>query len=86
MKLKIKKTTNICGEILISGSKNACLPILTTSILTKDLVHLQNVPDILDVEYMIELLKLIGVKVKRCIETNEVYLKRKKIKSKINSP
>ena len=86
MKLKIKKTTNICGEILISGSKNACLPILTTSILTKDLVHLQNVPDILDVEYMIELLKLIGVKVKRCIETNEVYLLYKKIKSKINSP
>ena len=86
MKLKIKKTTNIYGEISISGSKNACLPILTVCLLTKELVHLQNVPNILDVEYMIELLKLIGVNVKRCIETNEVYLKRKKIKSKINSP
>lgn len=86
MKLKIKKTTNIFGEILISGSKNACLPILTTSVLTNELIHLQNVPNILDVEYMIELLKLIGIKVKRCLETNEVYLKRKRIKSKINSP
>lgn len=86
MKLKIKKTTNICGEISISGSKNACLPILTVCLLTKELVHLQNVPNILDVEYMIELLKLIGIKVKRCNETNEVYLKRKRIRSKICSP
>lgn len=86
MKLRIKKTTNISGEILISGSKNACLPILTVCLLTNELIHLQNVPNILDVEYMIELLKIIGVKVKRCETTNEVYLKRKRINSKIKSP
>lgn len=86
MKIKIKKTTNIFGEISISGSKNACLPILTVCLLTNQLIHLQNVPNILDVEYMIELLKLTGVKVKRCEETNEIYLKRKRIKSKIKSP
>ena len=85
MKIKIEKTNNICGEISISGSKNACLPILTVCLLTNELIRLQNVPNILDVEYMLELLKITGVRIKRCEETNEVYLKRKKIKSKITS-
>ena len=65
MKLQIKKTNNLFGEIKVSGSKNASLPILTVALLTNETIYLQNVPNILDVEYMIELLKLCGVKVKR---------------------
>lgn len=86
MKLKIKKTTNIFGEVVISGSKNATLPILTTALLTKEKICLNNVPNIKDVEYMLEILKLTGVKVKRNESTNELILKRRKIKSKIRSP
>lgn len=86
MKLQIKKTTNLFGEIKVSGSKNASLPILTVALLTNETVYLQNVPNILDVEYMIELLKLCGVRVKRNEQTNEVVLKRKRIKSIIKSP
>ena len=86
MKLQIKKTTNLFGEIKVSGSKNASLPILTVALLTNETVYLQNVPNILDVEYMIELLKLCGVRVKRNEQTNEVILKRKRIKSIIKSP
>ena len=78
MRLKIKKTNYLFGEIQISGSKNASLPILTTTLLTKEKIHLHNVPNILDVEYMIELLKHIGVKVIRNLTTNEFILKRKK--------
>ena len=63
MKLKIKKTTNVFGKIQISGSKNACLPILTCSILTKKKICLSNVPNIKDVDYMIELLKQVGIKI-----------------------
>lgn len=86
MKLKIKKTTDIFGKIKISGSKNATLPILTCAILTKEAIYLKNVPNIKDVDYMIELLKLVGIKVIRNIDTNEVYLKRGRLKSKIKSP
>ena len=86
MKLQIKKTTNLFGEIKVSGSKNASLPILTVALLTNETVYLQNVPNILDVEYMIELLKLCGVRVKRNEQTNEVVLKRKRTKSIIKSP
>ena len=86
MKLQIKKTNNLFGEIKVSGSKNASLPILTVALLTNETVYLQNVPNILDVEYMIELLKLCGVKVKRNEQTNEVELKRKRTKSIIKSP
>ena len=86
MKLQIKKTTNLFGEIKVSGSKNASLPILVVTLLTNETVYLQNVPNILDVEYMIELLKLCGVRVKRNEQTNEVVLKRRKVKSVIKSP
>ena len=72
MKLQIKKTTNLFGEIKVSGSKNASLPILTVALLTNETVYLQNVPNILDVEYMIELLTLCGVRVKRNEQTNEI--------------
>ncbi len=85
MKLLINETKNIFGEIKVSGSKNACLPILTLSLLTKEMIHLTNVPNIKDVDNMLELLKLANVKVVRCIETNEVMLQRKRVKSKINS-
>ena len=85
MKLEISSTNFIKGEVKISGSKNASLPILALSILTKQELILTNVPNILDIEYMIELLKIIGIKVKRNKEINQVVLKRKKLMSKINS-
>lgn len=86
MKLKIKQTKKIRGEITISGSKNGVLPILAVSILTKDKIKLTNVPDIVDVDYMTKLLKSIGIKVLRNTTTGEVILKRRKLISKIKSP
>lgn len=86
MKLKIKQTKKIRGEITISGSKNGVLPILAVSILTKDKIKLTNVPDIVDVDYMTKLLKSIGIKVLRNATTGEVILKRRKLISKIKSP
>ena len=86
MKLKIKQTKKIRGEITVSGSKNATLPILAVSILTNEKIKLINVPDIVDVKYMLELLKSIGIKVIRNTITGEVTIKRKKLISKIKSP
>lgn len=52
------------GEINISGSKNAALPILAASILCGHEVRISNIPDLKDIESMIALLAQHGVKVK----------------------
>ncbi len=53
------------GEITASGNKNAILPILAASLLTDQEVVLENVPNIVDVRVMLELLTRIGVAVER---------------------
>ena len=59
-KLTIKGNKKISGSIVISGSKNATLPILASTILTKKKVIITNVPIVKDVETMVELLKTFG--------------------------
>ena len=85
MKLQIENTNQINGTINISGSKNACLPILVTCLLTNQKMKLYNVPNITDITYMLRILKSIGVKVKYNKDTNELLLKRKYLKSNIKS-
>lgn len=51
------------GEIEPQGAKNETLQILCATLLTSDDVTIRNVPDILDVNKLIELLKSLGVKV-----------------------
>ncbi len=63
-KLIIVGGKKLNGKINISGSKNATLPILAASILSKNRVVIQNVPLVKDVETMINLLLLLGLKVK----------------------
>ena len=55
----------IQGEVVISGSKNASLPIIAASILNKGITKLYNVPNIHDTQMMFEILKELGCKVKR---------------------
>ncbi|MBN2085041.1 MAG: UDP-N-acetylglucosamine 1-carboxyvinyltransferase [Anaerolineales bacterium] len=49
------------GEVTPSGNKNAALPMLAGCLLTAEPVVLHNVPDIRDVQCMIELLQQLGV-------------------------
>jgi len=63
-KLEIKGGKKISGIIKISGSKNATLPILASTILTDKKVIISNVPIVRDVETMLNLLKTIGSTVK----------------------
>lgn len=53
------------GEIDISGSKNASLPILAASILNAKKTKLYNVPNISDVKTTIEILECLGCKIKK---------------------
>ena len=51
------------GEVYISGSKNAALPIIAASVLNSGKTKLYNVPNIRDVHMMFEILKSLGCKV-----------------------
>ena len=61
-KLIIKGKKELTGTISISGSKNATLPILASTILSRE-TKLTNIPLVKDIFTMIELLKFIGLKV-----------------------
>jgi len=63
-KLEIKGGRKISGTIVISGSKNATLPILASTILTNKKIVITNVPIVRDVETMIDLLSTIGSTIK----------------------
>ena len=63
-KLEIKGGRKISGTIIISGSKNATLPILASTILTNKKVVIKNIPIVKDVLTMVELLSTIGSTVK----------------------
>mgnify|MGYP000182702863 FL=1 len=63
-KLIIVGGKKLNGSINISGSKNATLPILAASILSQNKVTITNIPLVKDVETMINLLSLLGSKIK----------------------
>lgn len=60
------------GEVQISGSKNAVLPIMCASLLTKEKSILTNVPDIADIRSMIAILESMGAKIKFSKHTLEI--------------
>tara|TARA_B100001123_G_scaffold444345_1_gene592893 strand:- start:7 stop:1266 length:1260 start_codon:yes stop_codon:yes gene_type:complete len=63
-KLEIIGEKKISGSIPISGSKNATLPILASTILSNKTIVLKNIPIVRDVETMVNLLATIGSSVK----------------------
>jgi len=62
-KLVIEGPTRIKGEVVISGSKNASLPIMAASLLSDGKSLIKGVPALRDVTTMIKILKALGVKV-----------------------
>ena len=55
----------LSGEIVPQGAKNEALQIISAVLLTNEEVIIQNIPDIIDVNLLIELLKEVNVKVNR---------------------
>ena len=62
-KISILGGKTLEGTITISGSKNATLPILASSLLTSEKSNLSNVPNLLDVITMKELLSSLGINI-----------------------
>ncbi len=70
------------GEIVVSGSKNASLPIIAAAILNKGITKLYNIPNIHDTQITLEILKYLGCKIKKNhgkIEINSKNIVKKDI-------
>ena len=64
-KLEVFGANKLKGQINISGSKNASLPILAATLLSKKKVNLKNLPKVNDIETMLLLLESLGSKIKK---------------------
>ena len=53
------------GDLIPQGAKNEALEVLCATLLTPEEVQIYNIPDILDVNNLIQLLRDLGVTVKR---------------------
>lgn len=62
---KVEGGHRLCGELVPQGAKNEALQILSSVLLTPERVDIDNVPDILDVNKLIELLGDLGVEVSK---------------------
>lgn len=69
------------GEITPSGNKNEALPVLAASLLCEDKVVLKNVPDIKDVNVMLEIMSSLGISVSKR-SSNEIEIDASNINDK----
>ena len=76
-KLEVFGANMLKGQVRISGSKNASLPILAATLLSDKKIHLSNLPKVKDIETMLLLLKSLKTKIK--------YLKNNKLVSVENN-
>lgn len=61
----IKGGNPLVGEVEIGGAKNAALAILAAAIMTDETVHIENLPDVRDINVLLEAIKEIGATVDR---------------------
>ena len=82
-KLIINGQRELCGDVCISGAKNAALPILIASLLSDEELKLKNVPNLFDIKTTESLLSALGVEISKTSST--IILKAKKIND-FNAP
>ncbi len=62
-RIRIKGGVPLTGTIPISGAKNAALPLMAASLLTGETLTLSNLPHLVDISTMVQLLAELGVEV-----------------------
>ena len=65
----IKGGNPLVGEVEIGGAKNAALAILAAAIMTDETVHIENLPDVRDINVLLEAIREIGATVDRISPT-----------------
>ncbi|NCC86717.1 MAG: UDP-N-acetylglucosamine 1-carboxyvinyltransferase [Clostridia bacterium] len=63
-KFVIHGGNKLCGEVNISGAKNAVVAIIPATLLAEDVCRIENIPNISDVSMMIKILHNMGAKIK----------------------
>ena len=76
----IKGGKPLVGEVVISGYKNAALGIIAAAIMTDETVKIENVPDVTDIDVLLQAIEDIGGKVDR-INKHTVKINAAKINS-----
>jgi UDP-N-acetylglucosamine 1-carboxyvinyltransferase len=71
-KIVVRGGCRLRGDVVVSGSKNAALPVLLSSLLTEERCEYQNVPDVMDIYTTLKLLSGLGVKVQRQSDGTEL--------------
>ncbi len=74
-KLVVRKSEPLHGEVKISGSKNAVLPILAATLLTEERCIIKDAPALRDVDVMCDLLRSLGASVESDLDHNEVKVR-----------
>jgi UDP-N-acetylglucosamine 1-carboxyvinyltransferase len=70
---EVRGGNRLKGEIIPQGAKNEALQVLSAVLLTADEITIHNLPDILDVNLMIELLQDMNVKVTRINSNSYIF-------------
>jgi UDP-N-acetylglucosamine 1-carboxyvinyltransferase len=76
--LEIQGQVPLKGEIRISGAKNSALVVMAGALLCPDNCRIRNVPDLVDVKRMAQILETLGVKVKDTADGLEMDTKHVK--------
>ncbi|MGB5867641.1 MAG: UDP-N-acetylglucosamine 1-carboxyvinyltransferase [Arcobacteraceae bacterium] len=58
--LKVIGKKNLKGSVKISGAKNAALPLLASTILSSNKLSISNLPDVVDINTLLQLLEMLG--------------------------
>jgi len=77
-KLEVFGANTLKGQVKISGSKNASLPILAATLLSDKKIHLSNLPKVKDIETMLLLLKSLDTKIEYSKNKQLVSIKNNK--------
>lgn len=92
-KLVINGGNALSGEVVISGAKNAAVAIIPATILVKGVCVLENIPDIKDVNVILDMLAKLGAKVEKLNETTvkidatklDTYMVQKELASRMRA-
>ena len=77
-KFLIEGPCKLKGKVLISGSKNAALPILASTLLFDKSVTIKNLPRVKDIDTMLSLLKSLGSKITLSKDKKTAKIQNKK--------
>jgi len=74
--------SSLKGEVQISGSKNAALPIMAATLLTDEPCTVHNVPDLMDIRTMIKILQVLGKEISFLADTLVIKAQKSETKRK----